>query len=514
MTDAPGRRAAEDAEFARPGGALARLFEERPALFLMLLIFGQMLLWTALPALFFHSLPLDVLENVGWSRDLQWGYYKHPPLQVWASAAALALPGHAIWPLYLLGPIASALTFVAIYKLGCEIADRHAGLLAALLFSLVFYANFAVTEFNANVVQLPIWAFAAYALWRGLTRPGLIAWAALGILLALGVYAKYSSIVLVASLIVAALVLPEGRQALRRPGPYLGALIALALALPNLLWLRDVDYLPLRYAAGRSEALTLLGRISNPAGFLLTQLADCAGALLMIWAGLGLRHWRSNGEGVDFAASPTGLRYGLAIALAPLAITAAIPLLAGSGIKDMWGGPMLIWLPLATVLTLKPVYERRRLSWMLAAWLAIFVGAPVIAAAISAGGPHVGIQPQRTSLPGPELADGLMAAWRSTTPAPLRIVAGDTWESGLVSAYSPDRPSVFVGGATLLNPWIDGARIDREGLLVVWPESPNGMPAQYRTLGPFAAEGVVTERVPGTSGKELRFGWAARLPRP
>ena len=488
---------------------LAETFEQRPHVLLAMLVGGQMLLWAGLPALFFHALPLDMVENVAWSRDLALGYYKHPPLQVWLTWAVLTLSGGATWSLYLLGPAAAALAFIAIFRLGSEIAEPRAGLLAALLFSLVFYANIAVPEFNANVVQMPIWAFAALMLWRALQQRLLRWWIALGVLIALGVYAKYSAFLLILATIVAGLVLPAGRRALRGPGPYVAAIVALVLALPNLAWLVGADFLPLRYAAERSDDLSWLGRLINPLDFLATQLADCAAAIVILLVGRVAS--RGAEDGVLLSATADGRRYALALAAAPLLLVMAIPILTGSGLRDMWGGPFILWLPLAALMLLRPAYLRSRLGSMLTIWLGLFVATPVVTALIALTGPAFLAKPQRMSMPAPELAAALSAEWRRITPARLGIVAGETWPSGIVSVYSPDAPSVFVGADPRLNPWISPERLAREGVLVVWPEASGEMPAAYRALGPFAAEGVVGAHVGRASG-DMRLRFAARPP--
>ncbi len=204
----------------RTGEALARLFNERPAAFLVAVLAGQVALWTLLPALSFNNVPLDLTENIGWGREWQWGFYKHPPLQAWLTEIALVLTSGHPWSIYLLSQIAIGLTYIPLFLLGREAAGPKAGLLAVLLFSLVFYANVPTPEFNANVVQMPIWAWAALALWRGATTGRLGWWLGLGLAASLAIYAKYSAVILFAALIAASLAVAECRAAYRTAGPY------------------------------------------------------------------------------------------------------------------------------------------------------------------------------------------------------------------------------------------------------------------------------------------------------
>src|ERR1700759_552811 len=91
---------------------------------------------TALRLGFAASLGLGVDESymVAAGRTLGLGYFDHPPLAWWLSWAAAHLFGSE-------APIVVRLPFVALfalstwlmYRLGAAIADRRAGLLAALL---------------------------------------------------------------------------------------------------------------------------------------------------------------------------------------------------------------------------------------------------------------------------------------------------------------------------------------------------------------------------------------------
>jgi hypothetical protein len=149
---------------------------------------------------------------------------------------------------------------------------------------------------------------------------------------------------------------------------------------------------------------------------------------------------------------------------------------------------------------------------MLSTWLALFLATPPVIGLVSAAGPWLGARPQRSAWPGPALAAEATGAWHHATGKPVGIVAGDTWESGLVSTYSADRPSVYVEADPRFNPWIDPARIAREGVLVVWQGGADVPPAPYDGLGPFAATGTVEAPFAGTDGPKAALRWAARPP--
>jgi len=44
-----------------------------------LFVVTHLIVWTAVPALTNNNLPLDTIEALAWSSNLDWGYNKHPP---------------------------------------------------------------------------------------------------------------------------------------------------------------------------------------------------------------------------------------------------------------------------------------------------------------------------------------------------------------------------------------------------------------------------------------------------
>src|SRR5436190_19766903 len=57
--------------------------ERRPDLFFGLFLALHFLVWTALPALLYPNLPLDLIEALTYGREWQLGYDKLPPLPWW-----------------------------------------------------------------------------------------------------------------------------------------------------------------------------------------------------------------------------------------------------------------------------------------------------------------------------------------------------------------------------------------------------------------------------------------------
>ncbi len=489
---------------------------ERPAAVVMLLIGLQALLWTVIPALSFASLPLDVVENLLWGREWQWGYAKHPPLQAWLTQAALMLSGGADWGVYLAAQVCLALTYLALFLLARDLGGPGRAALGVMLFSLVFYAHIPTPELNANVVQMPAWALAGLALWRALERDSPVWWLTLGGALALGLYGKYSVVFLMAALALALLTHPKGWRVFARPGPWLAAVVSLALVAPHLVWLADSGGQPIAYAMSRAAPLEDWRRLGAPAMFLLAQVANHAGMMVVLGLGL-MQARRRGGTWPDSAAAgpmpPRGRRFVLVLAIAPLAVMVLYSGLAGVALRDMWGAPAVVWISPAAALALPEGLARRVIAAVAALWLALVVVLPLGVGAAALWGPSLSEQrPLRVSWPARSLARDLVAIWdRETGGRPLTLVGGQTWRAGLVlhNGGLQAGASGFIDLDPARNPWVSADRVAREGMLVVWR---GGNAPDYAMPGPVAARGVLETPFPGAPEHTVRTGWAVIAP--
>lgn len=486
---------------------MVRLFETKPGRFLAYLLLAQLVLWTAVPTLFYASAPLDVLENVGRGHEWRLGYFNGPPLQAWLTEAAFLAGRGRIGLVYLLSQGAVVLTQLGLYALARDMVGQRRAIWAVVLFSLVYYANLPTPEFNANLIQTPIWIWASFAAHRAIRRAQPVWWLLLGALLGAGVYAQYSVGVLAVAVATAVLSQPEGRRALRTPWPWLATALALALAAPQLAWLGRNHFLPIFYTAKLNQH-GMVGGLLAMVRFVAAQIVDHALPIALLAFG-GARLGRKVDAAHPAVATPDDRRFALTLPASAYAATLAGGLLTGISLRCMWGAPMAPWVTLAAVVLLSPLVRPERTRTVVAAWLALFLALPIGTAAAA----HLSARretPPKTAFPAQQVARGLTEIWNNQTLTPLDVVAGGAWESGLLAAYSPDRPSVFVDANFRYNPWITPQRLTERGVMVVWTGS-DDPPANLQALGPFDARGTVRARYPH-GDKLAAVSWAIRAP--
>lgn len=493
----------------------------RPTVALGTLCCAQIVLWTMAPSISHDAPPLDVVEGYLWGTEHVIGTYKHPALPSWLLEASRTLTGATGWPAYLISQIAIALTFVSVYLLGCagfasdgSSAGRNAAsrtmrgspeelaLAGTLLLTAVFYFSWPTPEFNHNIAQMPCWAGLSYALWRASSQPVLQTtladrlrsvgwWIAVGLIGALGIYAKFSTALLLLAATAWILLDERARGHLRRPGPWLGLGVFLLAVAPLWLWLLRTDFLPLTYAVDRGN------RFGEPAlTFLAEQLLAVAAVIVVLWlSGLltvrtarpapsmasrgGL--WARLADRVERRMSRADarfVRYLALMTLAPVLLTVVGALVSGVGVKGMWGVPMLNLVGLIAVALCRDRFGDAALRAILIAAAFLVLAVPLAYAITTLAAPQVATKLKRQNWPQAEIASRMRTLWTSATGQPLRIVAGDNsnWVSGLVALGRGRMPSLFTNGDTVISPWITKERVAAEGVLIVWQELGRGPP--------------------------------------
>jgi 4-amino-4-deoxy-L-arabinose transferase-like glycosyltransferase len=354
--------------------------------------------------------------------------------------------------------------------------DSARALAGTLLLVGVYFFFWPTPEFNHNVAQMPLWALVMLTLWRATTQGGAGYWLMLGVFAGLSMWAKYSSGVLL--VIAAAWMVWDGqaRKRILTPGPWLALLAFVLVITPQVAWLVEHDFAPFAYAARRAS----VAEWYEPLEFLLTLAVDHLPMFILLAA-------------AGFFARPTtdapqmpearAMRYLLSMALGPALLTAAASIASGAGLRASWGAPMVVLSGLLAVALLSARFSTarlRRLTIGAGCFLALTAG--LYFAHMAYGLSFTG-RPLRGNWPQAAISADLEARWAQETGAPLRIVAGEIWNAGLVGLRSRTPPSILIGGDYSQSPWVTPEEVARDGALIVWRADQQPPPA----LAEFAA---------------------------
>ncbi|MCX7312203.1 MAG: glycosyltransferase family 39 protein [Alphaproteobacteria bacterium] len=469
--------------------------------------------WTALPALFFLNLPLDLIEGLLYGREWQLGYDKLPPMPWWMVDAAYRMFGPDLF-FYAMSQAMVLSAFALIWVMARCLVGPVGALAAVLIIDGLHYFTFTAPKFNHDVVQLPFWALAGYAYWAALRHGRIVHWLLLGSALGMAVWAKYFVVVLAAPLMLFALFDRDARKVLRTPGPYVAAAIAVLVALPHLIWLVQNDFLPFAYADARARPFKSgLDYAVKPAMFLLGQIGAFVPSLLIALPCVWKRAPAADDDGT--APSAFDRRIVTLLAFGPAVFVVLLSLVTGRDVVSMWGYPLWLFTGLWIVLQVKrpDALALGRMASVWAAVAAIYAGAFVW---------HFGVRPRlqvhyTTELfPGQRLGDEMSRRFRVMTGRPLSYVIASMWVGGNVGHYAPERPRVLIDGRPARAPWIDLGDLRSRGAVVVWPEheSPGAIPPGLRAIAEDA-EIQPPFTLPMRLGQgTASFGWAVLRPRP
>ncbi len=499
-------------------GAAVRLIPSDPSTraALLVLVVVYLVLWPLVATLSHHSPPLDMIEGFVWSLHPQAGYYKHPPLPAWIIAAAVALAGKQPLALLMLGPLCIVVALAALWWLARQFLDEKMAVVALLLTSTQFYFSVLIPEFNHNVVQIPLWALSIALFWMATQRGQMIWFFALGVSLGLCALAKYSAALLYLFMMVWLLTNASARRHLDIRNTMLCILTAAAVAAPHLLWLVDHDFQPLYYAQERmSEHLSAAGRFSEIASFLAAQLGNLAVMLLL--TGWLLRMQRREHPQAAALPAPDLRRVSVflfAASLIPLIASLAVPLIGGRPLRDMWAMMMFTPVGLALVCWRPAMFSalcRRR--WLFA-WLLL----QALLLAAYAGNVYYKTQVKpglsRANFPGPELAQLIETDWEQKTGTPLRNVVGSTWAAGNVAFHARSTPDVLINGDYRLSPWMDPARLQDCGSVLLWaPEKTAREPGPWMSrMNPGLPESAADLSHPSQPAIRVAVRWVVVPP--
>jgi len=469
--------------------------------------------WTALPALFFLNLPLDLIEAMVYGREWQLGYDKLPPLPWWMVAASYRLFGSDLFH-YLLAQVTVISAFALVWVMARPLVGAIGALAAILIIDGLHYFTFTAPKFNHDVAQLPFWALTGYAYWAALRRGRTVHWVLLGLGIGLALWAKYFVAVLAVPLVLFALIDRDARKSLATPGPWIAAAVALLVIAPHLVWLVRNDFLPFAYADAR--ALHFKGPLDyliKPPGFLLSQLGFLVPSLLIAAPFL-----RRDGRAPSEPAISTDAfdrRIVTLLALGPALTVTLLSLVTGRDTVAMWGYPLWLFLGLWIVMHARQI-ERVTLMRMVFVWGVIFVVFAAAFATAYAVTPRFKQRYVAVLFPGDRLGQEISRRYRAMTGQPLAYVIGGMWDGGNVSHYAPERPRVLIDGRASRAPWVDLGDLRSRGAVVVWADggNPRVLPIAYRAIAEDA-EIQPPFTLPFRLGSQsLTVGWAVLRPRP
>jgi hypothetical protein len=443
------------------------------------LVLLQIAVWVGLGVLLHGSIDNDVAEGVVDGSAWQLSYLRHPPLSSWLSGlASTAGPFRyaalfSIAMAFACGAFAIGAAFVRRFD------GRAAGLVALMAGLGSPYASYWPLKFNHNIGIMPFWALAIGAAWQAFEGGSLGAWALFGLVVGLGLWAKYALLQLIGPLALLFFAIPEWRKQALTAGPWIAGLICLAIIAPQAIDVAHKGGTTLKWAIHQTQS-GALQRIAWMVLFVLDAVLANLTLALIAWAACGraplLQAIRS------MAAPETRTRLDLFLHVAAWGPVLVIVLAGPFGVRLFyhWVTPLAIgfavwWGHAAARAGLRRIPRRAWLVYF--GWLAVSVlgyfavwGFLARQSPLSTAG-----YPQ---MDGPALARLAEDYWAGHGGDRIPYIVSYDGKIGFQAAGSivfdlPYRVRVFKEGDRENAPWIDVADVRRKGALVVFGQLPS-----------------------------------------
>jgi hypothetical protein len=494
---------------------IIELIRARPRLVVWLVVLLQAALWLILPMLLYRSPPGDLALVLAYGREYQVGTDLGPPLAFWLADIAFRAAGSHMFGVYLLAQLCSVATFWTLFLLARAVVGGQQAVLAVLLTMTVVAFSSPGVEFGPLVLARPLWALLLLHSWQLIGQNRRNAWFAWSIeagLLLLTTSAAIGLLLLVAGFALATV---RGRRVLMSFDPLFALLVIVVLALPYIIWLIRADTLvPPHWPA----VADLAARASHWAGLLGGLLFALSGIVVLVAFNSG---W--------FGRNPEEAPIIFRPPVDPLArdyvyFFAIGPALAGSLISGLFdldrvvggAGIALLMSGLAAIVATGDLVHLRRQRVLRTIWAAAIVAPALAVIATTLLLPWTGSGEVATSLPATAIAHFFDDSFARRTNQRLRAVSGDAELATLIS-LDAGRPHLFLAATPERTPWLNSAKFNETGGVVVWRASdtagtpPPDIAQRFPGLVPEvprAFEWLVNGRQP-----LLRIGWAIVRPK-
>src|SRR3982075_1687259 len=232
---------------------------------------------------------MDVAEAFAWGQKFQFGYGKHPPLTGWIAGLWFRIFPVADWATYALAMATLGCGLVICWLISLRVVDRRRAFFVVVMLALYPIFNFKGFKYNPDLLQLVPLPLLVLAYLNAFEKRSVRAGLWLGLAGALALMTKYWVLTMIGAIGLAALVHPERLKLLRSPAPWVAIATLCVAMIPHLVWLKEVDFVPLTYAgdvyalSSRAQNVQLvLGYVGHNLALLAAPVALAALALAWV----------------------------------------------------------------------------------------------------------------------------------------------------------------------------------------------------------------------------------------
>jgi hypothetical protein len=189
----------------------------------------------------------DMLENIAWSQNFEWGTFKHPPFFVWVVSAWFSVFPYNDFAYKLLSYTNNAIGLAGVALFCRQIVPQLNPKFPVLLLICAFPYSTLGAKFNANTILLSMWPWVAVFFMAAIKSRKPISSIGLGILAAGAMLSKYYSGVFLLGLFISSLIHRESRSWYKTYSPYVALIVFCVCLIPHFNWLKQHDFVTFHY---------------------------------------------------------------------------------------------------------------------------------------------------------------------------------------------------------------------------------------------------------------------------
>ena len=407
---------------------------------LIVFLFSHLIIWTLIPSISNHNLPLDVIEAIAWSNGWPMGWDKHPPLSSWFPGFFFQIFGSQDWSYYFLSQIFLISSFAVVWKFSRNfLKNKVYSLISIFLLEGIYFYNFTTPEFNVNVCQLPFWALTIYYCWEGIKKNNILDWFLFGLFAALGLLSKYLFIYLLIAIDIFFIYLIFTKKFNFK---VLFSLFSFFLILlPHGIWLVENNYITLTYALSRTsiDQQNIFNNIIHPLIFLFKQIGILIPFFIMLLFLISKLK-------VKIKLKDKKLLFLLAVNILPIALIFLTSLVLGTKIRTMWMTPFYLFIGVLFIYIYQNLINLRKLKNSFIIFLFLFIFSPLAYLYIS-----ISEKQKRTDYPGKEISITVQKNWNNNFSNKIESVIGDEWHAGNLSYHLESKPKWYSYSAAFID---------------------------------------------------------------
>jgi 4-amino-4-deoxy-L-arabinose transferase-like glycosyltransferase len=397
---------------------------------------------------------MDVAEAFAWGQKFQLGYGKHPPLAGWVAGLWFKAFPVSDWSTYLLAMTTVSIGLVISWLIALRVVDYRRAFFVVVMLAIYPIFNFKGFKYNPDLLQLVTLPLLVLAYLQAFEKRTALSGFWLGLAAALALMTKYWVLTMIGAVGLAALIHPDRMKFLRSPAPWVAIVTAILAMIPHLMWLAEVDFVPLTYAGDVyghftrvQTAMLVLGYVDHNLGLLALPVLIAALALVGI-----SRRWPSAALARIWSSGPNAsvnLTQAMNVWIIQIVVAVGPPLgglIFSVYMKTDWGISLFFLTPLALVAIPQLRLPKIALFRISAAWLvltlATLAASPTIALHGFSDNPNSAFSYGARS----QLARELTQVWHNRFFTPWSVVAGTTEVGEPMTFYSPDHPAPLTPG--------------------------------------------------------------------